>query len=357
MSFVVRIFFTGLVAFVPSEDGRELTVLLPQAAQTYTASDRSTIPPHQALLLARSSQCEGDCRSDAPEIAGILFPDKPQSTARESLAGALLQGAAWRLDGLELSIRVKGADSEASAPLKIHRGLRLAPGGRREPIPGTSAESMDFSWVADLGRIVPDSGVVDPALLRATPPAGRIAARLRLRSGEVWTYRLIEVGGEVLPMRFQTLDGRAAETGYSQALADLVMAEIRVPAGEVELVGSRFDHGKQHTVKLVPENGVLEIALLNVPTSHFEPHAGKGEPHELPEPGKHFEMYYDLARNKPLARPVPFPVSPAAAGRLPADRRDQVGSKLLDSLRFGPSHGLYERIICPVAQLTDGGGS
>jgi len=357
MGFVVHIFFTGLIAFVPSNDGRELTVLLPQISQAHTASDHSVIEPHQALLLARAAQCKGDCRNEDPEIAGILFPDKPQSTARESLSQALLQGAAWRLDGSELFIRTKGSNLKASTPLKIHRDLRPSPEGRPETIPGSATDAKDFSWVAELGRIVPGSGVVDPALLQRTPPAGRIAARLKLRSGEVWTYRVIKLGGETLPMRFQTLDGSGAETGYSQAIADLVMAEIRIPDAEVEFVASRFVGGKERTIKLAPENGLLEIALLNVPTSHFDPHTAAGGAQDLPEPGKHFELYYDLAKDKPMARPVPFPVSPAPATRPPAGQQDKVGSKLLDGLRFGQSYGIYERIICPLAQLSAGGGS
>lgn len=358
MTFVVRLFFTGLIAFVPSDDGKELTVLIPQAAQAYTASDHSKIEPHQAVLLARAAKCTGDCRNEDPEVAKILFPDKPASTARESLSQALLQGAAWRLDGSELSIQTKDTDRQAMAPLKIHRDLRQSLKGRLQSIPETASEGKDFSWVADLSRIVPSSGTVDPLLLQPTPPAGRIAARLKLRSGEVWTRHLIKVGGEILPLRFQTLDGKVAETEYTQALADLVMVEIQVTAAEFELIASRFEGGKKRTIRLAPENGVLEIALLNLPTSHFNPHSATGSSRDLLEPGKHFELYYELAKNKPVARPVPFPVSSVPATRPPAGYRDeQLGSKLLDGIRFGQSHGIYERILCPLGQLSAGGGS
>jgi hypothetical protein len=187
--------------------------------------------------------------------------------------------------------------------------------------------------------------------MQSTPPAGRIAARLRLRSGEVWTQHLIKLGGEILPLRFQTLDGKAAETGYSQALADVVMVEIQIPAAEIEFEASRFECGKKRTIRLAPENGVIEIAVLNLPTSHFNPHSAMGSSGDLPEPGKHFELYYELAKNKPVTRPVPFPVSSVPA--TPAGYQDeQLGSKLLDGIRFGQNHGIYERIFCPLGQLS-----
>jgi hypothetical protein len=226
MSFIVRIFFAGLIAFVPSHDGRDLVVLLPEVG------DQAKIAMHQALLVVRAAACTGDCQPAEGErttIAGILFADKSSTKAGEALATAVGGGTAWHLQGSDLSFPAPG---EAFSPaLNLRHGARRGANGQFEPLPATPEESRDFSWVAELNRILPGAGVVDPRLLGARPPAHRLTARLRMQFGDVSTYRLVRIGSMVPSLGFRGLANGSAQTSYSQALAEWVVAEFNVSGG------------------------------------------------------------------------------------------------------------------------------
>src|SRR5205807_3143121 len=109
-------------------------------------------------------------------------------------------------------------------------------------IPVTSAEREDFNWVADMKQIAP-SGYVFNADLLASPPPGVVAARLRLRSGKVFTYSVARIGSNVTPVHFERLDGTGTTSPYSQAIASWVGAEIEISGENVEIVEERFDGG------------------------------------------------------------------------------------------------------------------
>jgi hypothetical protein len=327
MSVTLHIFFAGLIAFVPSPDGRELTVLVPAAGTNHVLSDHSTLEPHRALLIARSAGCQADgapglCGATDAGIASLLFAGEG-SKAPGELQTAILQGAVWELDGLDLQLTAQ------EGSLQFH----------------------DFDSVANLNSIVPGAGIVDPALLRADLPAGRLAARLTLRSGEISADHLVHDGANIPILRFRTLqDGREAAPGYSRPLADWVQAEVQVPGNVVELTARPFGGGNPRTIRLTPDQrGQVEILVMNVVASPT------GEP-VTHEPDKHFELYYDLTAKTPLVRPVPYvPSVPMSqvSNQVPQPSRS-TRSDLLAALRLGPARGVYDRLICPVAQLAAG---
>lgn len=347
MTFILRIFFMGLIAFVPSRDGKELTVLLVDARQGFVASDGSTVPSHLPMLLARAADCQGHCGIESSEIARALFPG---ANPDDSLKDALDQGAAWHLDGSDLTFLPKNADRLASsAPLHIE--LRRRNG---KSVPGNSDERKDFSWVADMRRIQPP-GTVDPDALMLRPQKGLVVARLRLQSGTVWTYRLVNMNGKVPSLSFQTLQGGRADVDYSQPLADWVVAEIRIPGNAVKIVENRFGGGQGRAVDLAPHNGVVELAVMNIP----KPAPRRDVPdesHRDHEPGKHFEIYYKLASGTGSQdqRPVPH-VATGGDISSPAVHRQESRSELLDALGLSGEKGFYDRILCPVVQLSEGG--
>lgn len=359
MSFVVRIFFMGMMAFVPTRDGKELTVLLVDAGKGYVASDGSSIEPHIPLLLARAGGCVGPCDAGNTAIGQLLFPGTGDERVRDGLSKALLDGAAWRLDGADLSFHQPCAAQQAeAASLVIHHKLRdAARSGQPALLPRSSDERKDFSWVAELGRIAPSAGVVDPDTLTAQPKKGLIVARLRLQAGEVWTYRLVSVGDRVLPLEFYPLSGDGPKSSYSQALADWMMAELRVSGGAMELVETRFDGRPGRMVSLAPKEGVVELALMNVPEHLFEQPSQKDASHSSHEPGVHFEMYYELARTKlpNRLRPVPHLADSSGISWSAVHQGGEAHSPLLNALRLNDGRGVYNRIICPVAQLSEGG--
>jgi hypothetical protein len=345
VSFILKLFFTGLMAFIPSQDGKEVTVLLLNVDHTYQSSDGSALAHHKPLLIARAGNCSGDCPKRDSGIAQFVYADKSESEALDSLEAAVAGGGAWEVSGSDLSLR-KGSPGDADLPaLTIRRNVRNG------IIPTTAAEREDFSWVADLKQIAPAGYALNPDLL-ASPPPGLVAARLHLRSGSVFTYSVARIGSNVTPVHFQRLDGTGAVPSYSQALATWVGAEITVSGQNVEIVDEKFDGGAGRAMTLSPDvNGHVEVAVVNL--SPFVPPSSPFT--GTPDPGKHFEMYYEVAQTPPApsARLVPkggaAPGAPeyAAVDWHAVHPQDALWSDLLNALRMNVGRTMYEQALCP----------
>jgi hypothetical protein len=347
-SFILKMFFSGLMALIPSQDGTQLTVLLLNVDHNHHLSDSITLAVHMPLLIARAGNCTGTCPKRDATIADHVFGDQSGETALDSLEAAVDGGGAWVLSGSELSV-VKGNANDPDLP-----ALDIVTGVRDGIIPTTAAEREDFSWVANLKQIAPSGYAFDEDFL-ASPPPGLIAARLTLRSGKVFTYRVARIGSNVTPVHFQRLDGTGSIPSYSQAVATWVSAEIEVSGDDVQIVEEKFDESTGRSMTLSPNaNGEVEIAVINLP-----PLAPPATPFSgTPAPGKHFETYYDLAETPPAqsARLVPKPG--AASG---APEYDEVGwdsihpqndlwSDLLNAIRLNIGRTAYEQLLCPPTQ-------
>ncbi|HYU26908.1 MAG TPA: hypothetical protein VEO74_16980 [Thermoanaerobaculia bacterium] len=342
MTFVLKLFFSGLMAFVPSQDGHELTVLLLNVDHNYHLSDGSSLAHHKPLLVARAGGCSGDCPNDDADLAQFLYADQSQEAALASLQAAVAGGGAWQLSGSDISVN-KGSGSDPDLPaLQIRRNVRM------QIIPTTPAEREDFDWIASLGQL---GSTFDSSTL-ATPPPGLVAARFKLHSGSVFTYSVARIGSNVTPVHFQRLDGTGAIPSYSQAMATWVGAEIAVSADSIEIADAPFDGSAGRTMSLTPDaNGKMEIAVLNLP-----PFVPPAEPSTAtPAVGAHFEMYYELAQTppQPAARLVPYAGAAPDAPELPAvdwhdiHPQDVLWSDLLNALRLNIGRTVYEQVLCP----------
>jgi hypothetical protein len=344
VSFVLKLFFTGLMAFVPSQDGKELTVLLLNV-HNYQTSDGSALAHHKPLLLARAGTCSGECPKRDAAIAQFLYADKSQSEALDSLEAAVSGGGAWELSGSNLSLRKGSAGAPDLPDLEIRQNLRTT------IIPTTAAEREDFTWVADMRQIAPSGYAFNTAMLD-TPPPGVVAARLRLRSGKVFTYRVARIGSNVTPVHFERLDGSGSVSSYSQAVATWVGAEITVSGDDVEIVDDRFDGGAGRSMTLAPNSsGQVEVAVLNLPP--FVPPSSQFS--GTPGSGSHFEMYYELAQTPPASseRLVPKPGAAAGAAAIPqvtwqdVHPQGALWSDLLNAIRLNIGRTAYEELLCP----------
>src|SRR5947209_808016 len=138
MGFILRILFSGLIVFVPSQDGKQLTVLLLNVPHNHQLSDGSTLADHKPIFIARAGGCAGDCTRRDAAIAQILFGDKSLSEGLDAVEAAAAGGGAWVLGGSEISLR-KTSDGDPDLPaLSIRRNVRNG------IIPATSAEREDF---------------------------------------------------------------------------------------------------------------------------------------------------------------------------------------------------------------------
>jgi hypothetical protein len=344
-SFILKLFFTGLMAFVPSQDGHEVTVLLLNVHHDYQSSDGTSLDHHKPLLIARAGDCSGQCPKRDAGIAQFIYADKSESEACDALEATVAAGGAWELANSELSIQ-KGNPNDPDLP-----ALNVVRNVRNGIVPTTSAEREDFGWVADMKQIAPSGYAFNTDLLDSPPP-GLIAARLHLRSGKVFTYRVARIGSNVTPVHFQRLDGTGDTSPYSQAIASWVGAEIEISGNDVEIVEDKFDGSTGRSMTLSPDsNGNVEVAVLNLPP--FVP------PSSLfagtPDPGKHFEMYYEVAQTPPAqsARLVPkagaAPDAPEYSTVVWNDIHPQTAlwSDLLNGLRMNIGRTMYEAVLCP----------
>lgn len=354
--FVLRIFFSGLIALLPNADGDEVTVLLINTPHEYALAGGTTMAHHMPIVVARAASCEGPCKAEANgsaeaynSIARFLYAKKTPQQASIALNAAVLGGGAWKLAGSDLKL-VGPQD-----PLEIVSGVRaLDENGVPTLVPGTPAERQDFSWVADLSSIAPGTEGFKATLTSATPPCNLIAARFKLRSGKLSTYSVVKIDGKARPVHFRKPSGEGPAAPYAQALANWVTAEIRVPGEFVELVEQKFtDSAQQRSMKLYPQDGVVEMAILNLPP--FEaPEPGTETTN--PAPGQHFQAYYDLVKTPPAAgdRLVPH----TAAVPLASEPQVEWGtlhpkavlwSDLLEQLDLSPRGKTpYEVTLCPI---------
>lgn len=352
MEFILRILFSGLIVFVPSEDKQEVTVLLLNVGHAHELSDTSTLDVHKPLMVARAGSCTGDCSNDDPAIAQYLYSDQSQSAALDSLENAVDGGAAWLLAGSELSIR-KGSTSDPDLPsLVLVDDARGSVNGVPQIIPTNSAEREDISWVADLKKICQTGCNIDTAMVEAEVPPGVIAARMRLRTGRMFTWSIARIGSNITPVNFKRLDGTGNASPYSQAIATWVGVDVNVSGDSIEIVEEKFNGDPGRSMKLSPaEDENVEIAVLNLPpfTPPTAPYSAN------PGVGKHFEIYYEVTQTPPApeARRVPRAGAVAGAPSYPEVEwhsihpQETLWSELLNQLRLDVGRTVAEQILCP----------
>ncbi|HEX8407358.1 MAG TPA: hypothetical protein VF883_00715 [Thermoanaerobaculia bacterium] len=351
MDFLLRILFSGLMVFVPSEDGTELDVLLLNVDHSYHSSDNTTPGHHKAIVVTRAGSCTGTCPTRDAEIAQFFFPDQSAAVALDSFEAAVAGGGGWVLNGAQLALR-KGSTNAPALP-----ALTFRDGVRTTVIPTTSTEREDYSWLASLKAIcgTPCEGL-NPAVLAAQPPSGLVAARFRLKSGKVFTYSVAKIGSNVTPVHFKRLDGQGSVSPYSQAVATWMGADVEISGENVEIVETNFDGTAGRTMKLAPDaNDRVEVAVLNLPpfVPSTTPFTG------TPDPGKHFERFYDVLQTPPAeaARMVPYPGPADPNATYPQVTWQSVHpqsllySSLLTGLRIDIGRGISEPLLCPPSKV------
>ena len=106
-------------------------------------------------------------------------------------------------------------------------------------------------------------------------------------------------------------------------------------------------------MKLHPQNGVVEIAVLNLPPYEAPDPAA---PAPDPAPGQHFQVFYDLVKRPPAygSRLVPHRALTPSPSEPQIDwmslhPRDAAWSELLEQLGLNPrGKGPYDLAICPI---------
>jgi hypothetical protein len=351
-TFIARILFTGLMAFIPDENGTEVTVLLLNSNHYHT-SDGSAMPPHKSFLLARAGNCSGACVDDDTSIAYDLFRDLSPSERIDSLAYALDNGSGWVIAGSDIAVQKSSGGANLPA-LQILDDARGTVNGQPQVIPTTSAERVDFSWIPALQQLCVSGCTLDSDLFDTVPPA-IVAARFKINSGDLYTYSVARLGSDVTPVQFKRLDGTGSTSSYVQAITSWTGLDIEVTGSSIDFVETKHDSSAGRTMTLSPNSsGKVEVAVVNLPP--FVPPATSNN--DAPQVGKHFEMYYELLASPPAqeARLVPRAGAPSGTtvpliSWTSVHPASAVSSELLSRLRMEPGRSLHDRVICPPVKL------
>lgn len=350
-TFVLRILFTGLMAFIPNENGTQVTVLLLNADHYHT-SDGAAMQSHKPVIYARAGSCSGDCVTNDTAIATSTFRDQSSSVALDSLDYALGDGSAWVITGSDIAVQ-KSSGAANLPVLDILDNLRGTVNNQPQIVPTTSSERQDFSWIPALQQLCSGGCPLDSALFDTIPP-DIVAARFTIDSGDLYTYAVARLGSDVTPVHFKRLDGTGSTSSYAQAITSWVGLDIEVTGSSVDFVETKYDNSTGRTMTLSPDtSGKVEVAVVNLPP--FVPPSSANN--DAPQVGKHFEMYYELLDSPPAreARLVPFTGAPSGT-TVPqvtwtsVHPSTSVSSELLSRLRFEPGRSLYDRTICPPVQ-------
>lgn len=375
MGFILKIYLLGLIAFVPSRDGRQMTVLVTDAGQGFTTSDGTAFPPHYPVLLASAASCQGDCTCAVGEIGPHIylqtapaddtdpvFPSSPNPV--ESLWRLVAHGGVWNLQGSQVSFAYPPATEQESRKtgLQIVRGRR--PSQTRSGLatmPAAADQAEDFSWVAEMGKIAPTAGPIDPDCLARRPKRCPISSRMTVTEGTFKTHKLATYlpttgGGGIAEFKFQSHDANQPSSDYTQAIADWTAVEIRIPTCEVTFTALPFDgKGKARRMTLHPSscdgNGIVEVALLNLPDpSRLGEHTARLH-EERQGLGSHFEVFYELAKKRPAPANRPIPIVTGKYLPLATVGQDEETSPLLQLYGL-PRSAIYSRPICTQAVFT-----
>lgn len=341
--------FTGLMAFIPNENGTEVTVLLLKSDHYHT-SDGSAMQPHKPLLFARAGNCSGSCVNSDTSIANFTFRDLSSSAQLDALAYALgPNGSTWHFTGADIAVQKSSGAANLPA-LQIRDDVRGTVNGQPQLIPATSTQREDFSWIPSLQQLCGSGCTIDSDLFDTVPP-GIVAARFKINSGDLYTWSLARLGSDVTPVQFKRLDGTGSTSSYVQAISSWMAVDIEVPGSSIDFVETKHDGSTGRTMTLSPDaSGKVEVAVVNLPP--FVPPATSNN--DAPQVGKHFEMYYELLANPPAreARLVPRAGAPSGT-TVPqvtwssVHPSSAVSSELLNRLRLEPGRSLYDRVLCP----------
>jgi hypothetical protein len=225
MAFNLRVAFTGLCAFVPNEDDNaevRMCVVLPDATTNVprAGADNSSLKRHRGFIQLKVAQIAGAPRCmKGSEADVIAYLNRHRITFN-------------------------------CVPAKSGRGLS----GSRRALP---ALAKDTDKIADLGRMIPDFGAPDPAIVGAAPP-GTVLAQVLLHTGQLMPNREEERVGRWVFQR------SIAVPAFEGELTSEVVWEVP-DLKKLELIAASFDGGETATWELKADEGeTVEIVIANL---------------------------------------------------------------------------------------------
>jgi hypothetical protein len=320
----LKIALHGLIALVPTSDPgglNHMTALLVNDQMSHGAECADAHHPMLKFLAAKNSECgNANCTS----------------IGNQCLCGEAALG--------NKEIRIK-IPSSSVGDMPFLGGTFPA-----NPLPSKKEEAGSFAYIANFSQM-PFSQTLNPDYLMGQPSKDALKnlfARLSFDFGTMTACSLArrDDGGDsnIHGMSFRRLHDPSQKNEYSQALAQKVIAEIKVPdlqsGGQpVTIEISDFGGGNKHDIDLMARPDAYRIDVSNQPAAPLDRDAPCDD-----GVARHFSMFYELAQNPPAP----------SERLLPHVKRTQFmneivnGEKVDPDVCLDPNFGLLDRPICPM---------
>lgn len=330
VTFFLRVFFHGLVAFVPMDD--DAVVLLGKAHG------------HTPSIIVE--ECVGSCAA---------------FTAVQSDDGRIFRVAL--LEGYDIEIAPFTLDDLGPSPL-----LRVPVKGAHLPLDSKDARSL--MWLPEMSRILDSNQDSQIHSCYLKDPGGcrhdraSLAGRMYVRSGTLRTCQLVQSTDLDDVYSFEFKGYILGPDRHEQALTEIVDLTLdrTITADSVTLLLKNFAGKEVATVKLKPvecAGGPKGTMCVDIFIGNVPPRDDK-DPHRV---GHHFVHHYDLLQDKPVQF-LPYRnflrsikgvnVQPACRGLpyLSARKSDQRGGHSTHrSLSKGGIRTAESRSVCPMVVL------
>jgi subtilase family protein len=277
--FTLRLFVMGLVALVPSDDSKDLMLVLQNASHVGTH-------PHVPVLVCdpQQSNCRMSDRNEWAEIVQALNLD---------VSG---KGAGLMLKGEEISLL-----GPIPGELRVQRGRERHWWHKFIGIcPTELLQAADVDWVPAIPEFDPSAGVIDESHLNS-PSQKQIAALLPLVGvkGVMMSYHYPALREEhrayVHSLTFKTKGSGVPMRAVRQAAPDVALIELQIKDPKVRIELRSFA-GATRYLELAPRPGGRVVDLL---LGNLTPLGGMGAPIQNDSILEHFNLYYRLSEVAP----------------------------------------------------------
>jgi hypothetical protein len=190
--------------------------------------------------------------------------------------------------------------------------LRIANGRRPGSAePANRREARDFSWLAEIDKIHPAAGRINPACLAPDPPRNLVIGRVFFDDGEIRTETIArDAHGLPILWEFRTIDD--CQTSHlCQVLVSKIIYELEIWDESVTLRFSRYNRAcpVDFEFKPDPESGLNEVKIVLANRPLEEIVGLDGYTGTYMDPLAHFGLLYRLAEKQPATVFIPYAVS------------------------------------------------
>lgn len=296
---ILRLLFSGLIAFAPLRDGQGVWVVLP------------TDPSHYAVIrVSESNCCEGDRAPD-------FWVSKTLSGPREAVFVIREVDVSFEIDSVEPFSIVRG-----------RRGNNL----KKPCLPGESScqgnphsyleQKSDFGWVLDVPSVVPGVEKINPNCLTIPLNEGpfeiaglrlgpcKAIARLSLGKGMLRTVQLEgdEGASEIDPSKVDTFTVERLSPVQPEQEERAVAKKVELIVGSIMktpsiILTSWGREQKVQKIALKPDSaGMISVTIEHLPLPDIiTPGFMTRSSMAMVEGQDHFRAFYDLSMWVPPA--------------------------------------------------------